>query len=153
MADAPHELSITRLLHVTPAAVWQAWTGHLAEWWCPRPWTTKLVEADLRPGGRFATIMRGPAGEEHVNEGVFLEVAPERRIVFTDMFRAGWLPQDGMMLAVMEFAPEAGGTRYTATVRHWTAEARERHAAMGFDQGWGAVAGQLEAVAARVGEA
>ena len=35
-------------------------------------------------------------------------------------------------------------TRYTATARHWTAEARDQHAAMGFEAGWGECANQLK---------
>jgi uncharacterized protein YndB with AHSA1/START domain len=91
--------------------------------------------------------MRGPAGEENRLEGVYLEVMPERRIVSTDAFTAGWVPAGPFMVRVDEFAEEDGRTRYTATARHWTAEARDNHAAMGFEQGWNAATDQLEAIA------
>jgi uncharacterized protein YndB with AHSA1/START domain len=48
---------------------------------------------------------------------------------------------------VIDLADEAGGTRHTATARHWTAEARDEHAKTGFHAGWGQCAGQLEALA------
>ena len=150
MSEDAHELWITRLIDAPREAVWRAWTDHLAEWWCPKPWTTEIVEQDLRPGGRSAMILRGPNGEESPMEGVFLEVVPAERIVFTDAFKAGWLPQGPFFVGIMEFADEDGRTRYTAGGRHWTAEAKQRHEAMGFTEGWSKVAEQLEEVARRI---
>ena len=145
--SAEHELSVTRLIDAPVDLVWRIATERLTEWWCPKPWTTEIVEQDWRPGGRSAMIMRGPDGEEHPMEGVFLEVTPGRRFVFTDAFKAGWIPQTAFMLGYFEFADEGGKTRYTAGARHWTAEARAQHEAMGFVEGWGKVAEQLAALA------
>jgi uncharacterized protein YndB with AHSA1/START domain len=145
-----HELRITRLIDAPREAVWRAWTDHLAEWWCPRPWTVKIVEQDLRPGGRSAMIMRGPEGEEMPQEGIFLEVVPMERVVFTDAFTKGWIPAGPFIVGILEFADEAGGTRYTASARHWTEEAHAQHEAMGFAEGWSKVAEQLEEVAKRI---
>jgi uncharacterized protein YndB with AHSA1/START domain len=47
----------------------------------------------------------------------------------------------------MEFAAESGKTRYTGRARHWTRESYDQHKAMGFEQGWAAVAEQLAALA------
>ncbi|SDA31027.1 SRPBCC family protein [Sphingomonas sp. NFR15] len=140
-------LSVTRLIDAPVARVWSIATERLAEWWCPRPWTTEIVELDWRAGGRSAMVMHGPNGERHAQEGVFLEVVPGERFVFTDAYAAGWVPQAPFMTGIFEFADEGGKTRYTATARHWTAEAKARHEAMGFEQGWGAVADQLAALA------
>jgi uncharacterized protein YndB with AHSA1/START domain len=145
-----YELSIERLIDAPVAAVWRAYTDHLAEWFCPRPWTVEVIAQELRPGGRSALIMRGPNGEESPAEGVYLEVVPERRVVFTDAFAAGWQPQGPFMVGTMEFTPEGDRTRYRAGARHWTAEARDQHAAMGFETGWSTVADQLEEVARRL---
>lgn len=145
-----HELSITRLIDAPREAVWRAWTDHLAEWWCPKPWTVEIIEQDMRAGGRSAMVMRGPNGEEMPQEGVFLEVVPGEKVVFTDAFAHGWLPRGPFMVATMTFADEDGKTRYTASARHWTAEAYQQHEAMGFTNGWGKVAEQLEEVATRI---
>lgn len=147
MSGAPYELSVTRLIDAPVALVWQIATEQLAEWWCPKPWTTEIVEQDWRPGGRSAVIMRGPGGEEHAMEGVFLEVVPGKRFVFTDAFKAGWIPQTAFMVGWFEFADEGGKTRYTAGARHWTEEALKQHEAMGFIEGWGKVAEQLAELA------
>lgn len=141
------DLSITRLIDAPVAAVWRAWTEHTAEWFCPRPWTVEVIAQELRPGGRSALVMRGPDGEENAMEGVYLDVVPHRRIVSTDAMAHGWVPQTPFMIRIDDFVEENGQTRYTATARHWTAEARDNHAAMGFEQGWGVVAEQLEGVA------
>jgi uncharacterized protein YndB with AHSA1/START domain len=143
-------LSVTRLIDAPREAVWRAWTDHLAEWWVPRPWSVEILEQDPRPGGRSAMIMRGPNGEEAPQEGVFLEVVPMERVVFTDAFTAGWIPAGPFIVGVLEFADEDGKTRYTASARHWTAEAKAQHEAMGFVEGWGTVAAQLEEVAKRI---
>lgn len=144
---APHELSVTRLIDAPRAAVWRAWTERLTDWWCPKPWTTEIIEHDMRPGGRSALIMRGPDGEESAMEGVFLEVVPGEKVVFTNAFTAGWIPQAPFMVAIMTFADENGKTRYVGTARHWDEATKQQHEAMGFTDGWGVVAEQLEAVA------
>lgn len=145
-----HDLTITRLIDAPVEAVWTAWTEHFAEWFVPRPWTVEVIEQVLAPGGRSSLMMRGPGGEENAVEGTILEVVPHQRIVSTDAFGPGWAPQGPFMVRIDAFADEAGKTRYTATARHWTAEAKESHAAMGFEPGWNAAADQLEAVAKRV---
>lgn len=145
-----HELAIERLIDAPVQAVWRAFTDDLGEWWCPRPWTAEIVARELRPGGRSATVMRGPGGEEMPQGGVYLEVVPERRVVFTDAFAAGWMPHGPFMVGFLEWTPEGDRTRYRAGARHWSAEARDRHAAMGFEAGRSAVAAQCEEVARRL---
>lgn len=151
MSDtAIHELSVTRLIDAPRDAVWRAWTERLTEWWCPKPWTTEIIEHDMRPGGRSALVMRGPNGEESAMEGVFLEVIPAEKVVFTNAFTAGWVPQAPFMVGIMTFADEDGKTRYTGSARHWDEATLRQHEAMGFADGWGVVAEQLEAVAKEI---
>jgi len=144
-----HELAIERRIAAPVDAVWQAWTEHLPKWWAPRPWTTELLALDLTPGGRFATTMRGPAGEEMTGEGVILEAIPYERIAFTNAFAPGWIPQPQRLAFVGIFTFEADGdaTLYRAAARHWDEETAKMHAEMGFEGGWTMVAQQLEAVA------
>ena len=93
--------------------------------------------------------MADPEGNEYPNPGVYLEIVPNRKIVFTDAYTEAWKPSaKPFMTATVEFEPLPDGrTRYTATARHWTPEDREAHEKMGFHQGWGTVATQLEALA------
>jgi len=142
-----YELSITRLIDAPVDAVWRAWTEDTGAWFCPRPWQAEFVTQELHAGGRSEIVLRGPNGEENRLEGVYLEVVPGRRIVSTDAFTAGWMPAGPFMVRIADFAEADGKTRYTATARHWTAEARDNHAAMGFEAGWNAATDQLEAIA------
>ncbi len=144
--DDPLALSVTIYIDAPPETVWAVMTQRQEDWWCPRPWRTEVVEQDWRAGGRTLTVMHGPDGERMPNEGVFLEVTPMVRFVSTDAFTADWHPAEAFMVGIWQIAPEGRGTRYTASARHWTEEACARHAAMGFEAGWGAVAEQLKAL-------
>ncbi|MES2337744.1 MAG: SRPBCC family protein [Pseudomonadota bacterium] len=148
--SAPYELRIERIIDVPVDVVWRAWTEHQDEWFCPRPWRSETLVQELRAGGRSSIVMRGPEGEENHLEGVFLEVVPGERIVSTDAFTHGWLPAGPFMVRIDTFEDIGGRTRYTATARHWTREAMEQHAAMGFDAGWNAATDQLVAVSERL---
>lgn len=133
------ELALTRVIAAPPARVYQAWTTQLPRWWGPHGMTTPFCELELRPGGSFRTIMRAPDGTEYPTRGVFLDIVPHERIVFTDAFDSGWKPNpDAFFTAITTFEPMPGGrTRYTVRALHWTAESRSRHERMGFRQVWG----------------
>ena len=150
--ETPHELTLGRILRARRNAVYRAWTEPhlLRRWFAPRPLTVSAAELDVRPGGSSRVVMRTPDGTEFPAEGVYLEVVPDERLVFTDAFRPGWMPSDKpFMTATLLLQDEPGGrTRYTARVRHWSREDREKHEAMGFSAGWGQCADQLEEVAA-----
>ena len=150
--DDKLDLVITRLLRAPRALVWKAWTDpdHLKEWWCPKPWTTEVRAFDLRPGGAFYTFMRGPDGGESDNPGAFLEVVPQARIAFTSALIGDWRPAPAPWMpftAIITFADEAGGTRYSATVMHKDEAGRDQHEKMGFHEGWGTCIAQLDAYA------
>jgi uncharacterized protein YndB with AHSA1/START domain len=150
LATAEHTLTLERTLPVAPAKVWRCWTepALLVQWFCPKPWGVSEAVMDLRSGGRFFTHMVGPNGEQGPNEGVFLELVPGRKLVFTDAFQAGWVPAKPFMVGEITLAdtPE-GHTRYTARALHWNAEDKAQHEAMGFHDGWGVATDQLLALA------
>ncbi len=153
MTQAQHELVFTRHIAAPRAAVWRCWTEPelLKQWFTPRPWTTPVVETDLRAGGASYFLFRGPNGEEFPNRGVYLEVVPQQRLVFTDAYVEAWVPSaEPFMTAIVTLADASGGTHYEARVRHWTEAAMKRHEDMGFHAGWGKAADQLEEVAKRV---
>ena len=143
---ADRELVLTRLIDAPREKLFRAWTDPalLVQWFAPLPWTTPHAELDVRPGGASLVVMRGPDGQEFPNRGVYLEVVENQRLVFTDAYSAAWEPSSKpFMTVILTFEPEAGKTRYTARVRHWSIADRETHEKMGFHQGWAICAEQL----------
>lgn len=146
------ELVLARIIEATPEQVFRCWTtpDRYPEWFCPKPWRAEVEKMELRPGGAAVTNMYGPDGEVFPNIGIYLEVVPGRKLVFTDAYTEGWVPTEGggMMTAVLTFEPHEGGkTLYTARCGHPSVEKLQQHEQMGFLEGWGLVAEQMEAVA------
>ena len=144
------DLELHRDIDVAAETLWACWTqpGLIERWFCPVPWRATDVEVDLRPGGRFNSVIRGPEGEEMPGRGCYLEVVQHRRLVWTDALTEGFRPAaSSFMTGIISFAPITGGTRYHALVLHADEAARERHLAMGFEDGWGAATDQLVALA------
>jgi uncharacterized protein YndB with AHSA1/START domain len=140
--DPELDLEFERVVDVPPELVWDAWTRpeHITHWFCPKPWQTTHAEVDLRPGGLFRTIMRGPEGQEMDNRGCWLDIVQNRRLVFTSAMVEGFRPQTGPLFmpftAQVLMQPEGAGTRYRAIVAHRAADERKQHAEMGFPHGW-----------------
>jgi len=145
------ELVLTRAIDAARPAVYRCWTEPdlLKQWFAPKPFTVSEAKVDLRPGGAHVVVMQSPDGLKFPNAGVCLEVVPNEKLIFTDAFTEGWAPKEGppFMTAIITFSDQDGKTRYEARVRHWTPEARVQHERMGFHQGWGQCADQLEALA------
>ena len=147
---AKYELSINRIINATPEKIWQAWTKAeiLELWFCPKPWHVKVHELDVRVGGASRMTMYGPNAEEFPNDGVYLAVEPNKRLVFTDAFTKDWMPS-ARAFFVGEILLEDlgdGTTKYIATARHWTEEAMKEHEQMGFHEGWNICATQMEEI-------
>ena len=81
---ADRELVFTRVFDALRELVFEAWTDpkHVAKWWGPQGFTTTIQEMDVRPGGVWRLVMRGPDGTDYKNKIVFLEVVKPRRLVY-----------------------------------------------------------------------
>jgi len=148
-----YELVLNRLLKAPRRNLFRAWTepALIKQWFAPKPYTVPVAESDVRAGGSSLIVMRGPDGQEIPCPGVFLDVVKDERIVFTDAYTKAWEPSaKPFMTVTITFADEDGGTRYIARAVHWTAEDMAAHEKMGFHQGWGICADQLEALAAKL---
>ncbi|WP_438483039.1 SRPBCC family protein [Oleiharenicola lentus] len=145
------ELVLTRILNASPEKLFRCWTepALIKQWFVPKPWTIAKAEVDLRAGGSSLIVMRSPEGHEMPNPGIYLEVIPNKRLVFTDAYTKAWEPSGKpFMTAIVTFEDAGNGqAKYTATARHWSKEDREAHEKMGFHEGWGICATQLEALA------
>jgi len=141
-----HELVLTRIVDLPRELIWRAWTEpeHLVKWFTPAPWQTVHCEIDLKPGGKFRTIMRGPDGQEFDNSGCWLEVVKPERLVWTDALLPGYWPAPNpFMTAILTLEQQGAGTRYTARALHKDAAGRQKHEDMGFHSGWGKALDQL----------
>ena len=153
--DPNLDLTFSRVVDRPPEKIWRAWTvpEDLMPWFCPTPWRTTECEIDLRPGGKFSSVMQGPNGEVFNNLGTYLEVIPNARLVWTSTMGPGFRPHprgrssepadDFPFTAVIDLAPSGKGTKYTATVIHGDEQARRTHEGLGFEEGWGKALDQL----------
>lgn len=82
---AERELVITRVLDAPRSLVFKLWTRpeHLARWWGPQGFTTISCEMDVRPGGAWVRCMRSPEGTLYTKRGIYREIVPPERLVFT----------------------------------------------------------------------
>ena len=78
-------VTIVRRIKAPPAKVYAALTEPelMTRWWGPDSGPTLSAEADVRPGGRFSVVFRLLNGETHNPTGVYQEVVPEKKLVFT----------------------------------------------------------------------
>lgn len=153
--DSRFDLMLERIVDVPRELVWRAWTTpeHLMEWFCPLPWKTIACEIDLRPGGIFRTVMQSPEGENHPNLGCYLEVIENEKLVWTDALHPGFRPASNLIsegcplffTGMILLEDHGKGTKYTAICLHKDAEDKQRHADMGFEEGWGTALDQLVA--------
>lgn len=148
--DPDTDLSFTRTLAAPRQVIWDCWTQarHIPHFFIPAPNRVTFVDIDLRVGGRFNTTF-DVEGSVMDNKGVYLEVLAGEKLVFTDTYTEGWKPAaEPFMTAILLFADApGGGTTYTAIARHRSAVSCKLHRDMGFFDGWGTVATQLDAYA------
>ena len=78
-----NELVINRTFDAPRELVWKAWTEDMDKWSAPRGFTIPFGEADLRPGGKWRATMVSPDGKELALGGVYREIVPPERLVFT----------------------------------------------------------------------
>ena len=150
------DLVLERTIDAPVDLVWKAYTNpeHLKQWFAPKPYEISEAEIELRPGGIFRIRMVGPDGFDtgHGNAGCMLEVVEGEKLVWTSALGPDYRPaemgegcESFPMTAVVTFEDLGNGkTGYKAVALHATEADKEKHEAMGFNEGWGTVAGQLE---------
>ena len=113
--SAAPELLITRVFDAPRPLVFEAWTRpeHLASWWGPQGFVNVVCEADVRPGGAWFRRMRSPEGTFYIKRGVYREVVPPERLVFTYINEAEDGTVEGETLVAVTFEEEGARTRLT----------------------------------------
>lgn len=131
-------VTLVRRIKASPARVWAAITRpeQMLQWWGPDAGPTLSVVADVRPGGRFSVVFRLLDGSEHNPTGVYQEVVPEKKLVFTWEFASRPEPDS---LVTFRLEPFEGGTELTLTHEQLPDEAaRKSHEA-----GWSGLLDKL----------
>ena len=158
-----HDLVLERTLDAPVDLVWKAYTDpeHLKQWFAPRPFQITECELDLRPGGIFRIRMTGPDGFDtgHGNAGCVLEVVEGKKLSWTSALGPGYRPaemgegcESFPMTAIVTFEDAGNGqTSYRAVALHKNAADMAVHEQMGFQDGWGTTATQLEEHAKALG--
>lgn len=129
-AEAGHELVITRVFDAPRSLVFAAWTEgeHVRQWLAPHGFTSTHSEAEVRPGGSWRSCMVSPDGEELWLGGVYREVVPDRRLVFSH----AWDDEHGKpgreTVVTVELEDLDGKTRLTLRQAFFeTAASRDGH--------------------------
>ena len=119
---------------------------HVMKWFGPVGWPLTTCEMDFRVGGRYHFAMTGPDGEPGPPfGGEYLEIEPDRRIVYSNGFKKPGSPR----FLVEVTLEEAGGKTTLTMVTTFPSKAvRDEYAAMGFEEGTNSGLDQLADVVA-----
>src|SRR5215207_2129382 len=111
------EIVMTREFNAPRSLVFDAWTKPelLKRWLGVRNgWSMAVCEVDLKVGGAYRFVWRGPDGAEMGMGGVYREIVPPERLVATEVFDESWYPGEAVDTMVM--AEQDGKTTLTVTV-------------------------------------
>jgi uncharacterized protein YndB with AHSA1/START domain len=140
---------MTRLFAAPRHLVFEAMTRpvHIRRWWgcLGDDYSVPTCEVDLRPGGAWRFVNRTPRGELVAFRGVYREIAPPERLVYTEIYEA-FPDTESVVTAVL--TEERGGTRVTVTALYPSPEVRDAVIATGMERGAAISYDRLEEVAA-----
>jgi uncharacterized protein YndB with AHSA1/START domain len=139
------EVVITRAFDAPRSLVWDAHTKpELLKRWLTGPpgWTFAVCEMDLRVGGKYRWVWRGPDGTEMGMGGVHREIVPLERIVNTQLFDQDWT--GGEAIGTLVFTERDGKTTLTNTIQYSSREARDAVLKTPMEQGMAAGYDRLE---------
>jgi len=121
-------LKIRRVYPQSVAAVYAAWSDpeQVKYWMRPIDSTRESeIAMDMRVGGRYRFVMYAPDGETHRVGGVYKEVIPNLRLVYTWAWES---TPERESLVTVEFRPSGQGTELVLTHQRFADEqARDRH--------------------------
>ena len=151
---ADREVVITRTYDVPARLLFAAWSKpeHLMKWFGPVGWPLTLCEVDFRVGGRFRFAMTGPSGVQNTPfGGHYLEIVPNRKIVFDNAFEEAGSKK---MIMTITFEEKDGRTTLTWHTLFESSAMKKEYMGMGFEEGTGSGLDQLgDVVAALKGAA
>lgn len=142
------EVVITRHLDAPASVVFEAFTKpeHLMRWFGPKGWPLTMCEMDFREGGRYRFAMTGPHGKEGAPfGGRYLEIVPNRRIVYDDSFERAHADR---LVITITFDEHQGRTTLTIRTLFPSVASKTKHLEGGYAGGVGSSLDQLRYVVA-----
>lgn len=144
--SAEREIVVSRLIDAPAHVVFDAYADpeKVKRWFGPKGYPLTHCEMDFRVGGRFRFAMTGPDGTQNpFFGGEYLEIVPNRKIVFTNGFEG-----PGAIRTVVTYTYEelGGKTNFTITTLFEKAEDRDEYVRLGFEIGTNSSIDNLEAV-------
>ena len=143
---ADRELVITRTFDAPARLLFKAWSTreHIMKWFGPVGWPVTMCEMDFRVGGRWRMAMSGSSGTQNMPfGGTYLEIVPDRRIVFDNAFEE---PGAEKMIMTITFEEKGGKTTLTHHTLFASAAMKKSYVGMGFVAGTNSALDQLEGV-------
>lgn len=142
------ELAFRRVFNAPRRRVFDAWTKpeHLVRWYGCHSSSLIVCEVDLRVGGSYCFVVRMTDGTQHALSGVYRDIVPPERLVFTQRFNDD---PDKEALVALQFDERNGKTTMTMTALYRSAEDRQAVLDIGVDRG---TAETLERLAALLAE-
>jgi uncharacterized protein YndB with AHSA1/START domain len=130
------EIVMTRVFDAPRSLVFEAFTKpeHVKHWWGIRNMTLPVCEMDLRPGGAWRRVLRKPDGTEVTFKGVYREVVPPERLVYTECYDDPGVGSPEWLTTVT-FEEQDGKTKWTGTCLHSSVEVRNGHLQSGMEEG------------------
>lgn len=127
------EVMMTRVFDAPRSLVFEAFSKPelLKRWFGPHGWSLAVCEVDLKVGGGFRFVLRGPDGKDMGMRGVYREVVPPERSVHMESFDD--FPGESQVTAV--FVEQAGRTTLTVTVLYPSQEVRDAVIQSGMEHG------------------
>ena len=142
------EIRMTRLFDAPRHLVFEAMSKpeHIKRWWgcLGEGYSVPVCEVDLRPGGRWRFVNRTPTGETAAFYGVYREIVPPERVVFTEIFEP--FP-DSPSVVTSVLSEENGKTRMTVTCLYPSVDVRDMVLKTGMERGAAISYDRLEEVA------
>ncbi|RBQ18737.1 ATPase [Spongiactinospora rosea] len=117
---------VTREFAAPPELVFAAWTEPvlLRRWYGAHGWDLVVTEVDLRIGGAWRFVWRGPDGAGMASEGVYREIEPVARLVYTESYDDHWY--HGECLVSHDFTETGGRTTLTSTILYESRRVRDQ---------------------------
>ena len=130
---ADREIVLTRVFEAPRQMVFDAFSKPelLKRWFGPRGWSLVVCDVDLRVGGGFRFVLRGPDGKEMGMRGTYREIVPPERSVHMESFDD--YPGESQVTSV--FTEQGGKTTLTATVLYPSKEVRDAVIQSGMEHG------------------